>query len=386
MTVDVLVLPAHSERTIEAAGLNVPAPANPGFPGPGNAAVQALPTAVQFLWFEGNRWHLAPPFEVLDLRSALNLARKALDETMDQVEGNNSAGLKIALVDPMSGLFDSIVPPGIRKVLGDALAANAGTSAPLLRIHLDSDFDIIPWELLHDGNDFLGLRYRIARVPMVGGGPAAPNGTPRKIRRIVTALGKDVLDDPLRKKWQQTFDGIVPKKFDVWRRPQEDDWPSLLALSTAGGDLLHVTCHGLVGEDGVFWSLDHTSPADRTLNLWPGTARTLKVSESQPLVFGNACQSAGAGTGVGIISGGFGWKFFDFGATAFVGTFAPISKKIAVEFAGRFFKRLLKDKKPLAEALWSTKKSFDAEAEADPSWLFYSLYGDPDTTFELAKS
>jgi hypothetical protein len=382
MTVDILVLPALSERAPQAAGPVLPAPAIPGL---GNTALRALPAAVQFLWFAANRWHLAAPLEILDLQSALNFARIALDQTMDQIEGKNDPGLKLGLVGPMSGLFRSVIPPDIKEVLADARADAKDGQAPLLRIHFNSDFDIIPWELLHDGKDFLGLGFRIARVPMVAGGPPAPNGGPRRISRIVTALGRNVLEEPLREKWRQTFDGIVPANFDVWRRPEVDDFPSVLQLSMAGGDLLHVTCHGMVGDGGVYWSLDHLSPADRTMNLSSDAGATLQVFQHQPLIFGNACQSAGAGAGAGAIRGGFGWNFFDYGATAFVGTLAAISKAVAVDFATRFFKRLLGDEHmPLAQALWATKKSFDTDQEPDPSWLFYSLYGDPDTTFELA--
>jgi hypothetical protein len=83
---------------------------------------------------------------------------------------------------------------------------------------------------------------------------------------------------------------------------------------------------------------------------------------------------------------------FDFGALAFVGTFAPVVKSTALSFAARFYKHLLgtggAEGAPIGKALWLTKREFHAEAGdsiSDPSWLFYCLYGSPDLTFKIAE-
>ena len=70
---------------------------------------------------------------------------------------------------------------------------------------------------------------------------------------------------------------------------------------------------------------------------------------------------------------------------AFVGTFAPVRKALAVEFAQRFYNNLLVSQMPVGQALWATKKQYVDEQATDPSWLFYCMYGPPETRFTLAQ-
>ena len=69
--------------------------------------------------------------------------------------------------------------------------------------------------------------------------------------------------------------------------------------------------------------------------------------------------------------------------------FAVQPLDLAVEFAARFYKCLLKQNMPIAKALWQVKADYQAEqvalpaSQRDPSWLFYCLYGDPLTTFTV---
>ncbi len=81
----------------------------------------------------------------------------------------------------------------------------------------------------------------------------------------------------------------------------------------------------------------------------------------------------------------FASEFLAGGASAFVGTLAPISNTIAVDFASEFYKHLLGKELPVGEALQETKRHFSTQAGADPSWLFYCLYGSPATRYKLAQ-
>ena len=109
------------------------------------------------------------------------------------------------------------------------------------------------------------------------------------------------------------------------------------------------------------------------------------IRKHRPLVFANACGSAEAGRHLGD----FGPCFIQLGAVAFVGAFANINKDVAVKFAHRFYEQLLipeeknKIHRTIGQALWQTKKAFSDEGERDPSYLFYRLYGPPDTCFQL---
>ena len=110
----------------------------------------------------------------------------------------------------------------------------------------------------------------------------------------------------------------------------------------------------------------------------------LRLRTSRPLVFGNACASSSGRPADGVgLTPGLGTAFVANGASAFVGIFAPVTKRLAFDFACEFYRRLLGDGLPVARALWKTKCHFKESGEKDPSWLFYCLYGLPETCFQV---
>ena len=159
----------------------------------------------------------------------------------------------------------------------------------------------------------------------------------------------------------------------------DDNWPNLdhVVNAAQSSDILHLTCHGGVDDQGrPSLTLD---PEDDYASIDEILADIMEFPAAGPLVFGNACGSAPAAVGPATRS--VAVAFFDRGASAFVGTIAPISKILALEFAEVFYHRLLIDGLAIGEALRSTKEYFQQSATLDPSWLFYCLYGSPDTRF-----
>jgi hypothetical protein len=285
----------------------------------------------------------------------------------------------------MQTLFSALVPDQLARKLA-AEAAAAPDDPPVLRLHIAPQLDLFPWELMHDGTDFLGLRYRIARLPLVFGGPKPTNGTPRLVQSVVSLLGENVLQAAERVEWQGTFTGLV-NAAGLKQRPQTDDWPTLSALRDTPADVLYLVCHGLRSDKGeVFWSLNDNRPMSPTLTIRPAQAQILNLRPREPLVFANACHplaGSSAATTSDIASAGFGFQFFSFGACAFVGSIAPISKRVALPFARTFFQNLLDRSLTISDALLTTKRSFFEQADPDPSYLFYALYGDPNIVFAI---
>jgi CHAT domain-containing protein len=166
---------------------------------------------------------------------------------------------------------------------------------------------------------------------------------------------------------------------------------------------VHITCHGGLRQEkspkpgalpatqprpgAPFWTLNLSTAGVPWRQIVPDSLSQLNLT-SKPLVFGNACQSAGI-TGVnaspGNLSSGFGPTFFSRGAIAFIGTVAPIHRTVALDFALRFYDNLLQvnPRLSVAKALWATKMYFYNRGTADPTYLFYCLYGPPDTEFVL---
>jgi len=332
--------------------------------------------------------------------------RRLLDLTLKELMAR-IAQMPDAVVWPalravcLKQLYEQLVPVRLREVLHAAADTAAGDDVPVLRIHTPIDW--IPWELMHDGIDFLGLRFQIARLPIGPNAPTLDGQREHQVHRVYNLLARNLFTKAgLFGQWQQTFVPLLDPAVQEIRFPAAasdgDDYPTLGDLEQAmRPDILHITCHGgeVDPDDGkVYWTLDHRAQfhwdyrikADIVEMLGQTTAI---FAETRPLVFGNACASArttaagGAASGPGLVPG-FGPVFFAQGAAAFIGTFVPITETLSVQFACTFYERLLHDGLPIAQALWATKRYFRDQGGNDPSYLFYCLYGLPETRFEIA--
>jgi hypothetical protein len=291
--------------------------------------------------------------------------------------------------------YNSLLPKEVGDTLrqtADEAAAAPGAERPLLEIFLKPGLEWIPWELLHDGTGFLGLRFAISRLPVLSSPLSLGGPRQRRVDSVFNLLAKNVLEDAPLQDWMATFDGFG-KNGDWQRRfpsaAAPDVYPSVVDLESAQGvaDIVHVTCHGgLKDGKAYYWTLDHKNAAIFDYKISSDVAQSTKMAK-RPLVFGNACASvATSAENLGAMHS-FGSNFLIGGALNFVGTFAPITKTMAVAFARRFYQKLLgtggAKGLPIAQALLQTKLSFSAEGAQDPSYLFYCLYGPADATYTL---
>jgi hypothetical protein len=280
-------------------------------------------------------------------------------------------------------LYKAILPDATKKILTDVLDGAKG-SPPALFIYSHPAYDNVPWELLHDGTDYLGLRWRIARMPIVAQPPARSDKT-HLVSNIFQVLGRGVMDpaaeQPLFNDWLSTFNGAQTTSFPSAQGPQM--WPTINTIARAwAGDILHLTCHGI--EKG--WTLDQSGGDP---SLIDGTVVDyVDLNGGKPLVFANACSPAGK---VGL-SSSLAHRFIARGTVNVVGTFAPVTRDLAIQFAREFYSTLLTpvagDTVEIAEAIRRTKEHFhalktQAGAVFDPSYLFYCLYGDATSKYEL---
>jgi CHAT domain-containing protein len=147
------------------------------------------------------------------------------------------------------------------------------------------------------------------------------------------------------------------------------------SLRAGGFQLLHFATHGSFDKDNADRS--QLSLADGALtpgDLMGGDLRGLRAA--RPLVFLNACHSGQVALGlVGL--GGWAEKFFhEARAAAFVGTLWEVSDDLATEFTRAFYTALTEDK-TLGEALHAARLHIREKEPDNPTWLAYSLYGDP---------
>src|ERR1019366_5118195 len=211
-----------------------------------------------------------------------------------------------AAVNPMSytfvntfkSLYEELMPIEVRDALDKVFI---GELMPLLKIHLHPSAEWIPWEMLHDGTNYLGLRMRVVRLPIMSQAATVWDGMPRKVISVHNLLGNHVLSAAIEQQWEQTFDGLGNGNGWETRHPTAGQtFASLDELNrAAAADIIQVTFHGGLRDDpngSYYWSLDQTAGFSFDYRIAADTLATLKLT-SRPLVFGNACAAAVGGNG-----------------------------------------------------------------------------------------
>lgn len=243
----------------------------------------------------------------------------------------------------------------------ELVRALRGTSDPLV---VQTNEDVVPWELLHDGEQFLGLSVDLGR---------------RSVVNSHVTLGRDI--GPIRRALivGDTL-GDLPKARDeverisTWLREQgiecnvllgaEATLPRVigeLAVEETPYDLFHFSGHASSVPEAT-GLLAHRRELINDLAL-----RTLSGGGAPPVVFINGCASAASTMSVCT-------SFMLMGAKTVVGTRTAVDDESASQFAQAFYSRLQK-RLPAGAAL---RKSREELAEAgDGSWAAFVLYGDP---------
>ena len=147
------------------------------------------------------------------------------------------------------------------------------------------------------------------------------------------------------------------------------------ALAGKAGNLYHFSCHGnfdadnaddspLQLKDGeIFAPNDITGPYETG------------VVQSKPLVFLNACYAGQIGRNIRGL-GGWAQRFVSKGASAFVGGMWEVNDNLAAEFAITFYDKLWSGE-TLGEAFHAARAHLREMDPANPTWLAYTLYADP---------
>lgn len=148
----------------------------------------------------------------------------------------------------------------------------------------------------------------------------------------------------------------------------------LQALASGRYDGFHFVGHGLVNKgDPNRWSLQLENWERLTPpligNLTPGLA------SSHPLVFLNSCHSGRAAFNLSDL-GGWAPAFVDAGAGAFVGAYWAILSDRSRLFARVFYRSLVAGHS-LGEAVRAARLRLREEFPGDPTWLAYTVFGNP---------
>ncbi|MCW5890852.1 MAG: CHAT domain-containing protein [bacterium] len=340
---------------------------------------------VPVLWVEAVggslRWRLDIPEHDLgeplheEVRQPCDEAtlRALVDGAAELLHGAEHAGFAREAQARGAVLYRTLVPERLRP----KLRALAGR--PLL---VSTSLTGLPWELLHDDEEFWGLRYGLGKRllldrPVAALGSAGPAGA----RPRALVIASDPRGDLpfVRREADAICEALEARCDVVCIADRLATFDAVSAYLGEGFSLIH-------------WAGHVVADAAGTPGLLLADERVLSphVVESnlagRPLVFLNGCASArGASTG-GEGDGG-AWEatvssvangFLFGGALGVVGTLCEVSDRHAAPLAERFYAQVLGGA-TLGESLRHARAGCraDVDCERSPSWLSFVLYGNP---------
>lgn len=253
-------------------------------------------------------------------------------------------------------------------------------------ISIESDEYWIPWELVHDGVEFWGSRFILARKPNIPA-PAYFESAPHRrslnlnlnnktrLSKIVNVVGAGLPANVNRK---HLYDMFLIYGVTVETKTPPHLYVAHVVEASRDADIVHFTCHGEL-EPLPYLRLGRFGQADRRYN--PATCLTIQGVRSfgdlnHAIVFANACFSGAPAInymGMRKVSD-FGWAFYVQGVNAYIGTLGKVPTLEGIRFADHFYDALINKQATVGEALRYAKM---AEDYKNPFWLLYCLYGDP---------
>lgn len=268
-------------------------------------------------------------------------------------------------------LFRELVPSSFRAKLYDAAEGD-------LLLAIDSSLAWIPWELLHDGSDFLCLRFNMGRIVSV----ATSAGRVDK-RTLAAPVDHLVITDPEGDLPAAAAEGVATR--DLLLPLGNKARPTLLSgrVSQAG------FIDGLKRAD-VFHFAGHIDggPEAPAVRLSGGTCSVAQIKKFSgrfsfpPLVFLNGCRSSIANRPLRIEDGqlralDLASAFLVCGVRHFIGTLWDVRDTYACT-AGTAFFQALYDGLCVGGALREARERMMRDfGRLSMAWAGYVLYGDP---------
>jgi CHAT domain len=240
-----------------------------------------------------------------------------------------------------------------------------------------TDKDAVPWELLYPmdrGHDagFLVEQFPVTRAIFGRRAPRTlnlrpswfvlPDGSPPEARYEIEAMRR--LLDPGQRASE------VISELDQLR--------SLIADGNFG--LLHFACHNTYDPAGG--SSIRLGDVPFTPTLLTTAEITQALADAAPTIFMNACRSAGLVAAYNRLDG-WATSFLKAGAAAFIGSLWAVTDGAAREFAEELYGQLQAGSS-LGKAAMNARQAVAGQAD-DPTWLAYTVYGNPRATVRAQR-
>jgi len=276
-------------------------------------------------------------------------------------------------------MYSLLIPDAMQRLIDET---------PGFPLTITSNNPELPWELMHDGNDYLCLERMFARMPTGQTFPrrsrdiGAQRSTETRVL-LISSASEDELPQAKQEvdEIEAELRAMTPQQVVVTKIAGPEVTSSRLTdeLSLGNYDLVHYAGHA---------GFDTEKPEHSYLLLPNGerfrAVRVQRLLEGHPVVFLNACDSSKSGPEVpgstgGIVaqSQGLAAAFVYGGAQACVGSLWPVFDDSARAFANEFYAQLIKDSKRVGEALREARRKSRENQKDRITWAAYALYGDP---------
>jgi class 3 adenylate cyclase/CHAT domain-containing protein/tetratricopeptide (TPR) repeat protein len=271
-------------------------------------------------------------------------------------------------------LHDELFPLSVKEKIST-------TRAEYLRLKIDDQLVHVPWELLHDGQQFLCRRFNMGRL--VKTRQPFPSSRPRALAKPLKML---ILADP-----KGDLKGAYAEGIRI--RDYLDRNKGLINVSLRSGDITPDSVKEKIRNFDVVHFAGHADydPQSPEQSGWQLTHGTLKAQDitkmagaaAMPLlIFANACQSAR--TEEWVLNADFENDIFGLanafllaGTKHYLGTFWEISDELSSSFALEFYRCLISGM-TTGEAIRRSRLALIKKySEETIVWASYVLYGDP---------
>jgi CHAT domain len=302
------------------------------------------------------------------LASALEKVRSAapVGHSLDPVYG-----LALKLERAGKYAYGHLVPPKIQMLLETCPADH-------LRLDIDERLIDLPWELIHDGTDFLCMRYATGRRLLSDQSFSTPNHHPGSAAQTRVLVVADPTGDlpAAREEGRLVADLLQGRCGMRLDGPTSNISKKDFLLCLREYDVVHFAGHA---------SHDPTSPDESYLVFSDGEIQAFEIARfianrSPALVFLNACWSAEElrdPESYSPMMRGLGRTFLFAGVNAFLGYLVPVPDQSATRFALRFYECVAQGQ-TIGESVRLARIVIrEACEERDLTWSAALLYGDP---------
>jgi len=248
-----------------------------------------------------------------------------------------------------------------------------------------SDEPWIPWEVIypfdddHGADDFLAAAWHLTRWQ------AGRGLNPHLNIQTVQVVTPD-LDLSFVKGESDYFAQMTdaPQPIAV-AEPITTRQHFLSQVQMGGMQLLHFATHGNFNEENADRSLIYLEGGETIAPTDLSKPRTQGIRKERPIIFLNVCHG---GKLEFTLTGTGGWAermVNHVAATAFIGAYWEINDRLASLFSRTFYDGL-RNGVTLGAAFHQARMAVRADSPANPTWLAYTLYGDPNARIGWAET